>query len=468
MKLKLLIPLFISALTLGACNSNSKKPSESKNESESQNDSESIIEESESEESEVKRVEKDVSVKLGGLFNKDKSYPLTFSFDSDFFFNDATEFNKDLALLSFGLSMSVGNTTDINAFYQTVGFDDIACFGYDHEPTTNSIAYTIAKLTVDGQNIYSLAVRGTEYGSEWSNNFDLVREGDHVGFVAKAQEALADLKNYLAGDESDFRLWITGYSRGGGVSNVLSYLILSEDNPIIEKEKMFVYTFEAPRGLCKEHAIAFENVFNLYNRNDLVAYLAPESYGLYRCGIDIDIYSEHVQSYLTKFDPLIILPEFVEDSSYYTTEDEFMAYVLKIFEPHSESDADDQKNIKTRANYYNYFQQSVMYLVSLIFTLSDSTLNKIKDKIASLDALQKAMLLATDGLYNVVKPILDEDGYEYNDEELRTNLNAIGAELLPTCTELLMILLNEKTQNLARIINMHYPETVYVLLEKYQ
>ena len=477
MKTKFLMPLIISMLALSACNS---KPSDESKESKDQEtesvevlseESESIsesesVEESESEDRNPKRIEKNINIKLNGLYDSSKTYPLDFSFDSDFFFEDAKVFNKDLAMVSFGLSIAAANEQAIKAFHGVFNCEDTKYVNYDVTPSEDTLAYSVAKVHVNDQNLYMLAVRGFEYGAEWANNLEIGIIGNHAGFERKAKQVLADLTDFIGEDDTDYRLWMTGYSRGAAICNVMSHFILSEEEPLVKQENMFVYTFETPRGLAEENEIVYENVFNIVNHNDLVTHIAPKSYGLSRCGIDIDIYDENVAELLKAFDSSITLPEFSPQEDAFQNDEEFIAFLMNMFNP-AEDEKEDAKDIKTREHYYDNFQPSVMYVVKLVFTLSDSTLAKIMEAIKALEGFQKLTILSEDGLYNLVKPILDEDGYEYVDEELRTNLNKVAAEMLPTCTELLLVVMAEKTDNLVRSINMHYPETAYVLLNNY-
>ena len=71
-------------------------------------------------------------------------------------------------------------------------------------------------------------------------------------------------------------------------------------------------------------------------------------------------------------------------------------------------------------------------------------------------------LLLTDGFYNFLKPILDEDNVTYDDESLQASCATLQKFLVNNPTILTSFMSNS---NLTRIISMHSPEVTYVLLK---
>ena len=294
--------------------------------------------------------------------------------------------------------------------------------------------------------------------------------GNHEGFQARSNEIYNHLKTEIEVHQyQNLKLWITGYSRGGGISNVLSHQILSSEEIDIAQEDMYVYTFEAPRGLIEENAVAYPNVHNVVNNADLVAYVAPEQYGLYRCGVDQEIYTAqtNLSRLLYDLDKDIVLPTFTPTANY-ANEKECIQWMLN--EITKELDTSDPDNAAatahTRADFVNNYQSGIQYMMGLFFSLNSSTTNKLMTKFSELDQVGMFMLLGDDGVYNFIRPVLVEDNVQFDDAELKTNCAVLTKFLRNNITLLLGILADPNgADSLKRIIYMHAPEAEYVLLK---
>ena len=286
--------------------------------------------------------------------------------------------------------------------------------------------------------------------------------GNHEGFQARSNEIYNHLKTEIEVHQyQNLKLWITGYSRGGGISNVLSHQILSSEEIDIAQEDMYVYTFEAPRGLIEENAVAYPNVHNVVNNADLVAYVAPEQYGLYRCGVDQEIYTAqtNLSRLLYDLDKDIVLPTFTPTANY-ANEKECIQWMLN--EITKELDTSDPDNAAatahTRADFVNNYQSGIQYMMGLFFSLNSSTTNKLMTKFSELEQVGMFMLLGDDGVYNFIKPVLVEDNVQFDDAELKTNCAVLTKFLRNNITLLLGILADPNgADSLKRIIYMHAP-----------
>ncbi len=415
-----------------------------------------------------------VEVRLPHNMNdKAQDYNIHLRFDDEFFKEDAREFDKELALLSLGSTFTTCSSIFIGQFYDRLGFDTVNYFNYSVTPTENTIGYSIAHKKIGESDLLAIAVRGFNYGKEWSNNFLMGETGNHEGFQSRSDEIYASLKATIeTNNYQNLKLWITGYSRGGGVSNVLSRQILIEEEIDIEQEDMFVYTFEAPRGLTEENAIAYENVHNLINNADIVTYIAPQEYGLYRCGIDHQIYSarNNLGRLLYDLDKDINLPTFTPTSDYANEQECIQWMISSLTREMDTSDPDNAaETAHTRQDFVNNYQDGVRYMIGLFFSLSSSTTNKLMKKLENSTLTEKAALLSTDGIYNFVKPVLDEDHVPYVDEELHTNCNVMTKFLQHNASILLSVMMSDAgMESLKHIIYMHMPEAEYVLLKNLQ
>ena len=400
-----------------------------------------------------------------------KDYNIRLRFDDAFFKEDAKNFNKELAMLSLGNTYCAASSLFVEDFYARLKFDGNIKFGnYAVTPTENTIGYSLAHKKIGNSDLIAISVRGFNYGREWADNFYIGETGNHYGFQTKADEIYQGLTSYISENEySNIKLWITGYSRGGGVSNVLSHKILTSTDLTVAQEDMYVYTFEAPRGLVEENAVAYPNVHNIINNADLVTYMAPAQYGLYRCGVDINIYTAGVNlsRLLKDLDKNLTIPEFVPTGGY-SNEQEFIEYLLsELTKEYEDIPENAGKSLHTRKDYVDNYQDDVTYLIGLFFSLKSSTVNKIKERFSAIPTNElPGVILATDGLYNFLKPILDEDSVTYDDTKLHSACNKASALLISNAGVILPLLTNQN--NLTHIIDMHMPEVEYVLLKAYQ
>ena len=445
MKKIALLTLIAAAISITGCNNKRNQPDD-----------------------EDKLKDDEVRVRLPHNMNdKAQDYDVIFRFDDAFFKEDAKTFNQELALLSLGNTFCSANSIYVGAFYQRLQFDtNVKYVNYSITATENTVAYSIAHKKIDNFDLLAITVRGFDYGKEWANNFYLGETGNHAGFQARADEIYADLKSEISSHNyENLKLWITGYSRGGGISNVLSHQILSSDEINIAQENMFVYTFEAPRGLLEENAIPYPNVHNVINNADLITYAAPVQYGLYRCGVDVQIYSEssNLGRLLYDLDEDISFPTFTPKEGDYENQQQFIEYIFNQITREITDEDEKDKSAHTRQDFVNNYQDGITYLVGLFFTLDNSTVNKMTTAIDEMTITQKLSLAATDGIYNFVKPILDEDHVSYDDETLHASCN-VATKFLQSNVAVAFALFNNM-DNAKHVIYMHMPEAEYVLLK---
>ena len=424
-------------------------------------------------------LKKDVTVQMDpGLKESENPilpYDLVFNYDDELFLKDAKTYDADLAMASFMASIATSNKTRGDAFYADLEFENIVANDYDKNPTVDTMGYYMAHKAIDDFELVTVAFRGFEYKMEWANNFIIGKTGNHEGFNARATEAYQALKTYVATYAKDktLKLWINGYSRAGSVSNLLSSLILSDEQPIVTQTNLFVYTFEAPAPLDESNALPYENVFNIINEGDLIASIPPQSYGLKRCGVDVSIYNANVDTIIKEFDPEIIFPEFkaIEDLTEepLASDLEVRDYVLaSVFQ----KDEDDVSSVdmlaNTREQYVDNYQTGLSSGIGYIFALKEATRARLLSDLMDLGfgALSIIGDETGEALMNFLKPYLDADEVTYNEETLQSDCAVVikGVQGL-FLTILLMYLGDDYKGSLTRLIDMHYPETTYVLLK---
>lgn len=502
MKIKhgLTIIFLMSALMIGGCNNNQSSSQESsapQSSSEaSQSSSEAISSSSErgSDSSEAKSstsssslppeptyLKKDITVQLDpGLRageDADKTpYDLTFAYDDEFFLKSAKTYDENLSMLSFGASIATTNKTRGDAFYNAAGFKDITTHDYDKTPTKDTMGYYLAHKTIDDYELVTVAFRGFEYGLEWANNFLIGKTGDHEGFATRGVEAYQDLQNYLAKycANKTLKLWINGYSRAGALSQVLSSLILKGDKVNVTAENMFVYTFEAPAGLLEENAVAYENVHSIVNDGDLVAAIPPASYGLKRCGVEHQIYDINVATMMKEFDAKIEIPEFkvldgLDTESPLETDPQVRAFVINsVFNKEVSDSVPENAYANTREQYVDNYQEGLSNALGYIFGLTAATRSQLMTDLMNKNVFELMGIIfdeTGEGLADFLSPYLVQDNITFDSEALQSDCAVVAKGAMNLFMQvLLMYASNDYKGSLVRLIDMHYPEVTYVLL----
>jgi hypothetical protein len=137
----------------------------------------------------------------------------------------------------------------------------------------------MAAKDVDGETVVAVAVRGGKYGDEWGSNGRVGRDGEalgyHYGFRKSAEDALVQLKEYAAENEislGEAKIWITGFSRGAAVSNVLAAILVDEG--AVDPANLYAYTFATPSTVSQSRVTGeYPGIYNVVNPLDIVTRL---------------------------------------------------------------------------------------------------------------------------------------------------------------------------------------------------
>ncbi|MBR0319083.1 MAG: hypothetical protein IJQ86_07320 [Spirochaetia bacterium] len=437
-------------------------------------------------------------------------------------FVDSTIFDNDLALISLVMASKTGSEKKIRKFFSEMELDNIVCSANYDKGTADSISYCIGHYKVEGYDLIAVAVRGIDYDVEWASNFKIGTSGDHQGFTEAATQVYDGLTSYINSkyrssyDSGKILLLMTGYSRGAAVADVLSYLVLAD--PVkklnIPLKQVAAYTFGTPRGLCAEHAIAFPNVFNLYSSADVVTYIAPEIYGMYRCGIDIDIYDPQKTNY-TRMSTKEEKGKYIDETVWYESRVDKLAKENKKSIPKFRLETFNYKKGKTPGastiEYGISEKSSIEWLLNLIMTdggIADTNKGysfKTREKFASTIQPYFAYLiqyllgypeiveeigekfekdpvsmplrwtLQSDGIYTDVKEILDKYKISYNDAELKKACTALfdmidlsgGKGCLTNTLVKLIPSAVAGNQDLSRMVYLHMPDMALIMLLDY-
>ena len=224
---------------------------------------------------------------------------LPFFYSDSFFSRSACSYDHELAKMSLGLTMSAVSHKNFGARYITnalnrAGFDSrsITTFRFeDSLSTEDTCAYAIAaKKLPDGGWLVPVVIRSHQYGGEWVSNAHVVDPAQPeyaAGFRTAAEGVFGALMDYIESHDLDFdriKFWVTGFSRGGAVANLLgAKLNRSGINP----DRVFVYTFATPCTVKDSAWEYFGNIFNIISEMDAVPRVPIAKWGFRRFGTDL-------------------------------------------------------------------------------------------------------------------------------------------------------------------------------------
>lgn len=405
------------------------------------------------------------------------SYDVETKFDDSYFDTPSNVFSKDLVRFAFNMAaINLGDERVIN-FFQALGFDNMYMIR-DDDSNYDGISYSFAHKKIGNNDLIAISIRGMRYYEEWAGNFDLGNTGNHKDFDKCAGNVYRDLIKYFNDNNysSSSKIIISGYSRSAAISNLLADKMMRDTNKLVEDNNLYVYTFETPKGILKENATAYPNVFNIVNSADIVTYLAPDEFEFTRCGIDIDIYDPNVSTILKEFDSSFILPEYKNILGNSVKGDlELPSAIIKaLLNYHANSEPetyleDLEYEIDTREKFDKNMSPIIQYLFDMAFGTNTSTLNKMMQGIMNIfnKDISEAINIFTHGnlLHDFVKCYLEGDNISYDDEMLTKTSDKLVGALLRNTNLLLFLYLN--SPNFGRMASMHSSPVCYLLLENY-
>ena len=253
------------------------------------------------------------------------------AWDDDWFFQDPTVYNHELATTCSVLS-AVANSE--SAYYQAgsdspaymeaalaeLGFEQISTASYQYRSeifdeivdfitgTDDVVAYSVATKHVtsaDGaeKTLFLVSIRGS-YGSEWLSDLNMgdaavydMDEITHEGFAQAAREIVDELMVRITeeaglGGTDDIALLFTGHSRGAAAANIAAAYAdeMSQGLRVLAPlSSIYCYTFATPEVTTFDTArdALYDNIFNVMNPSDMVPRLPLASWGYERFGHDL-------------------------------------------------------------------------------------------------------------------------------------------------------------------------------------
>ena len=236
---------------------------------------------------------------------KDKN--AVFYYSDGYFSSPSDQYDEHLSTMSLCMAMSAMNSVDkkdyynksanVRSLFDKLGFDDIAVnSGFVSKPTEDSIGVAIAKkeIEIDSKKttVIPISIRGAGYEKEWISNMQVGTEGDAKGFSDAAKKAFDFLKKYIEKfkiNTDDAVFWITGFSRGGAVTDILTKLVTDEYDT--DGTRVYGYTFATPRAAYNSKN-PYMGGHCIIHPLDLVPCVIPEYLGYGHFGQEIFVPSK--------------------------------------------------------------------------------------------------------------------------------------------------------------------------------
>lgn len=217
-------------------------------------------------------------------------------------------FTFDNTIKAYNGKDDLTTSNNVSKLLQVHGMQDVKNYklanngGYtDDDVTEISIGHHSVTYNGTTKEIIAITVRGTNGTiEEWSSNFDMGNRSkasqypdwkntkNHKGFDVAANRVLYYVqdyvKKYVPADASK-AYWVMGHSRGGGIANIISANLVSENNMV------FGYTFAAPNVTISSNArdSRFKCIFNLLNEDDFVPCVPMAQWGFTHYGVSATV-----------------------------------------------------------------------------------------------------------------------------------------------------------------------------------
>lgn len=236
----------------------------------------------------------------GRFIDHDQTVTWEYPYSDEFFYKPSDKYDHDFARLSMGLAIAAFRDEKqpeaedhfLIEFLESMGFSGIETETYRTKPTADSISYGLARKKIGDMTVLTCAVCGFGYGKEWASNLTVGDFERSQGFNEAAEKVEAAIEDYMERNITDekVKLWIAGYSRAAAVSNITA----ADCTESGRFEDVYAYTFATPR--TTRAPVAYPNIFNIINKDDLVPKIPLSDWGYERFGNDMYIVSPETDS----------------------------------------------------------------------------------------------------------------------------------------------------------------------------
>ena len=399
----------------------------------------------------------------------------------DYYYSDslfdhpATEYDNQLALATLGMATAtdctwesdqrywmegeVGRADHIRDAFAKLGFTEVQLFNYTHSA--------------------------------------------HTGFVTAARQLVEKIRGYVQASAKrqplgTLKLWMGGYSRGGGVTNLVAAR-LPAVLPQLEKKNTYVYTFAAPAALtaadCHEFQQDFDNnhtadgrlkkdwgtsnIFNIVSSGDVIPRILPAAWGFYRNGND-------------RFLPSTVIPEELEALNDRSTRMEGTPIDFGRLAVSEETDAVLRSMLDLfcdRQTYYEDYEDAMRCMLQCATTRTEEEVTRgiIRDDAAVVAQLRSMELMrrfpqekverSVQAASALSRPVLEKLGsaVPLQAQQIVIPMLAVGLcfELQPDTVQLVAdfvlstITVKGQLSGILKTVMCHFQENYITVLESY-
>ena len=346
---------------------------------------------------------KNTDVKINSVIatHDNKAVEVTQEYNDNYFSEPSSNFNIKRMRSSFVLSNSSVSKTHIASFLTQAGYSNIYSNDAYDNTTVDSIGYTLAYKEIGDDTIINCTIRGFDYKFEWYSNFKIGESGPHTGFNEAKNKVLDGIIKYINDNnlnEKELKFWITGYSRGGAVSNLVTksldqYAYYLNNNSLynnleldydykniklnIDLEDIYCDTFEAPNVDTEDNVDKLSsitnNIFNAINPDDWIPKIPSflKKHGIEK-NIALNISNTELINKAKEFGindigsfrevNIIRMPvSTITQNLYFYSFDSYLKTC----------------GIKDRETYYNTYESSISYIMSYFISLDPSLLGNV-------------------------------------------------------------------------------------------
>lgn len=275
---------------------------------------------------------------------------MTYSYRDSFFTCSSYDLNLDLAAMSIRMAFAGFGVGEESLPSHLLPLFDALSVQYDDstihygKASADSIgyAYGVRHISED-ELVVCLVIRGGNYGDEWASNFTMGTGSTHQGFQQAAAMVSTELRSYLQTLPANRKIsvWITGYSRGAAVANLVAYgldgFAASGELGVIKPENIYAFCFECPLtskvAMPTEDNTLYNNIFSFVNDLDPVTKVAPGRWGFQRYGVTYYLPSAmNCADYAERMQKMLPLYGEYADASVYAIDYAQTIYLDRFFE----------------------------------------------------------------------------------------------------------------------------------------
>lgn len=206
---------------------------------------------------------------------------LSITTEGDSLPKESSLFSPSLARVAAALSISAGDERMVKENLSALHYGDHVVID-----RPDRLWMIMGSRIRDNMLETAVAIRGSE-GGEWLSNFDIGYSAEHSGFGKAADIAEQELTDYLftrlIGTQP--RFFITGYSRGGAVANILSKRLCDR----FGTDSVRGYTLASPAVTVSRRQARYNSIFNLIRAEDFFTRVPLENWGYTRYGKDVPL-----------------------------------------------------------------------------------------------------------------------------------------------------------------------------------